>query len=498
MAPLHVRQNLLGTTVVRVFVLLGLFTSAAVYEAVHLNSLADPDIWWHLRTGAWILENHAVPHHALFSQYPDLPWMATSWGFDAMAALAFKVLGLRVLPLLVMTFKVALGALAFLLARGSRDNFWSAVLLAAIAEYAIPDLPPQPVLCSIILFAVELALLFHSRRSGSLQSLYWLPLLFFLWANLHLQCMNGVAVLALFWGVAVLEWVCRRGRIISLDGFAKSLPLGKVSAVAAASVLATLANPYSYHLYGLVLKNASSRFLFAFNKELHSLDFRRPEHYVLLLLAMAAFFTLGCQRSRDLFKLSLMIVCIGFAFRIARDTWFIVLPSIAVMGDALCAGQPAARGQSSLRKWDPENLITAGLALVVFVVAVVGLIPSNPQVLLDKVGKAFPVRACDFVRQNQLPGPLFNEYRWGGFLTWYLPDYPVAIDDRQDLYGDEITEQYAKVVQALIPVDSDSTFLHASTILLDKDSGMATGLTGYPDFEVVYNDDLARILIRKH
>jgi hypothetical protein len=496
-ASQRVRHNLLNSVPVRVIVLVLLFTSAALHEAAHLTSLADTDIWWHLRTGLWILQSHAVPHTGMFSQYSDLPWIASSWGFEAWAATAYNLAGLRAIPLLLMCFKVALAAMTFLLAGGSRENFWKAVLLSAVAQYAIPDLQPQPILCSIVLFAVELALLIRSRRTGGVRPLYWLPLLFVVWANLHLQFMNGLLVLALFFLAVLAEEVCRRHGMTWVDERTQALPLSQAGAAVAASFVATLLTPYSYHSYQLALRNASSTLQFSINQELHALSFRRPEDYALLLLTMAAFLSLGHQRSRDIFKLSLMIVCMMFAFRVQRDTWFIVLPSIAVLGEALFATGPRAPRQNNLPAWDRENLATAGLVLVVFLTSTVRGTLSR-EALLSKVGEKFPLRACEFIRENHLPGPLFNEYKWGGFLIWYLSEYPVAMDDRQDLYGDETTERYLKVNAARLPSDAALGFAHASTILLDKSSGMASALSTDPIFEVAYTDRLSTILLRRH
>jgi hypothetical protein len=495
-ASQRVRHHLLNTAPVRVFVLLLLFTSAALREAAHLTSLADTDIWWHLRTGLWILQNHTVPHAGLFSQSSNLPWSAFSWGYEVLAATAYKLAGLRAIPVLLMGFKVALAGMTFLLARGSRETFWIGVLLSAVAQYAIPDLQPRPILCSIVLFAIELALLMRSRRTGSARSLYWLPLLFVAWANLHLQFMNGLLVLALFFMAALTEEVCRRNGATWVDGHAQALPLSKAGAVVGASFVATFLTPSSYHSYQLALKNASSTFLFASNPELHSLSFRRPEDYALLLLAMAAFLSLGRQRSRDLFKLSLMIVCMMFAFRIQRDTWFVVLPSIAVIGEAVRAASPAALRPDNSLAWDREKLTTAVLVLLVFLVATVRGTLSQ-EALLKKVGEKFPLRACQFIRDSHLPGPLFNEYEWGGFLIWYLPEYPVAMDDRQDLYGDETTERYLKVNAARAPSDAAPGFAQASTVLLKKSSGMAIALSEDPNFEVAYTDGLSTILLRR-
>ena len=103
---------------VQVAALLLLFTMAAWYESAHLTAFADPDVWWHLSTGNWILQNHAVPHGGLFSQSSTLPWTDSSWLFDVLLAAACKFIGLRALPVLLMAFKVAIAVVTFVMARG--------------------------------------------------------------------------------------------------------------------------------------------------------------------------------------------------------------------------------------------------------------------------------------------------------------------------------------------------------------------------------------------
>ena len=45
--------------------------------------LADGDVGWHIRTGEYILDHHAVPHQDLYSfSKPGAPWFAWEWGSD--------------------------------------------------------------------------------------------------------------------------------------------------------------------------------------------------------------------------------------------------------------------------------------------------------------------------------------------------------------------------------------------------------------------------------
>ncbi len=485
---------LLSIASLKVFVLLLLFTTAAAFEAFSLSAFTGMDVWSHLRTGIWILQNHAVPHKGLFSQYPDLPWMASSWGFDVLLAAVYSLMALRALPVLLMIFKVALALTFFLLAGGSRRNFWAAALVATVAQYAVPGLQLRPGLCSILLYAIELAVLLHVRRTGNRLPLLCLPLLFTIWANLDIQFVDGLVLLAVLLLVAVVTEICRRFGLVWFAGQTPAVPLRTMVALTTAALFATMLTPYSYKLYGIALRNFGRSALLAYLPELNAVPFRRPQDYALLLLAMAAFFWLGRRRSRDLFQFALMIVSLMLSLAAQHDSWLVVVSSTAVIGAAL-SSQHSEASREGVRRRKVENLVTAALVVLALWVATICFIPSGRDALLAKVGKTQPVRACDYIRKNHLPGPLFNAYDWGSFLTWYLPEYDVAIDARNDLYGDEITLRYFKLTHAEIPLSGNFSFVYARTILLQREAPMAVALSATPRFKVVYLDDLAMVLI---
>ena len=474
----------------RVAALLLLFTTAGWHESIHLSALADPDVWWHLSTGNWILQTHTVPHSGLFSQYSNLPWTDSSWLFDVLLAVTYKFMGLRSLPVLLMAFKVAIAWVTFVLARGSRLNFWPAVVLTGVAQFAIPNLPPGPVACSIVLFALELNLLFSARRTGNISPLLWLPVLFALWVNLDVGFMFGLFLLILFSGVAFGEEIGRHARAAGPAG-QKPVAAGKAAIVLAASCIAAFVSPYLFHSYA----SASEELwrLVPYVQNLHAIGFRQPQDYVLLLLAMAAFFSLGRQRSRDIFQILLLIGSLALAFTRQREIWVLVLASVSVIADAIPIRLSALENRDRLWGW--EKLATAGLVLAAFLVAVISQIPSSREALLSKVADTFPVRASDYIRANHLPLPIFNAYDWGGFLTWYLPEYPVSIDSRTEVYGNEIDSRYFKVTTAEIPLDADASFANARTILLSKDAPMALALSAVPQFRVAYQDNVATVLL---
>ena len=473
---------------IRVVALAATFTAFAAYQLRHLLALTNTDIWWHLRTGLWILENHNIPRIGLFSQSATLPWIDANWGFDVLVALFYRCGGVAGLPSLLMFLQVAIAVALFALAFSASRRFWPAIALAGVAQFCLMPLQPRPALCSVALLALVLALVLRARRTGDERALFWLPLIFLLWANLDWQFSYGLLVLALFAAVVMIEQVGRQSDIAWFDNSLPTLRLDTLAAAVGASFLATFFTPYGWRLYGLVLHNISSSPTDRFIREMHSMRFRQPQDYLLLLLAMSAFFALGRRRSRDLFLISLLAISAAVSFRFQRDNWFVVVCSVAIVGNALREDEADEVRSSLLRRW--QKLSVAALVLLVFVLFV-------PKLWFKTVlGKNFPVQAADYIRENHLPQPLFNARDWGGFLTWYLPEYPVSIDGRIDLYGDERNIAYFQLIQAEVPLESDTSFARAQTLLLEADSPMAQALSTLPGFRVAYRDNVAVVLVR--
>src|SRR5713101_2922300 len=62
---------------------------------VTTQQVVDPDIWWHLRTGQWIVEHRTVPITDPFSSYGmGKPWIAYSWLFEILIYGLYQAFGL--------------------------------------------------------------------------------------------------------------------------------------------------------------------------------------------------------------------------------------------------------------------------------------------------------------------------------------------------------------------------------------------------------------------
>jgi hypothetical protein len=470
------------------------FIAPAMWEFIHCKtviSLNNADFWWHLQTGLEILRTHVLPHTGWFSQSAAQPWIASSWLYDVKIAIWYQWLGLRFLPLLALVAKFFLAVVMFLLAGGLRGRFWAALALSAVAQYVLWQMPPLPVFWSVLVFAIELILLLEARQ-GRRWALYFLPLLFLAWANFDFHFVYGVVALGLF---VVAELVQRGGaeQIPRPPGRTRDNRNKRVLvACAAASLIATVVTPYGWKPWGVFWASATS----AANRyfpDFQSLRFRAQPDYLLMLLAMAAFLSLGVRRSRDAFQIALLALCAIAAFHAQRDAWLLMAASVAVIGSGVVKDAPARDPAPSREGRDAFQAAFGLSVIVVFALALV-LLPSR-EAVLAQVAEIYPVQAANYIRANNLPAPLFNSFPWGGFLAWYLPQYPIAIDGRTDLYGPDDNIQYAKVMNAEAHYSTYPPLNDAGTILLEKKSVIGQALASVPRFKTVYSDNVAIVLL---
>jgi hypothetical protein len=452
------------------------------------SSVLDADIWWHLRDGNTIVTQHAVPHHGWFTQYSSHPWVDYSWGSEVVMSRFHHWLGLMGLVVLRSSLEIAITLVLFQILRQGLRSFWQAVPLTAAGMWAIHHcLGMQPMLISVLMFAVELSLIFEACWRKIIGPVLWLPLLFLLWANLHIQFIYGLFVLllltAMTWAVRILprEWVSK----LQLTA---TLPFVPLIGVAAASVAATLVGPYSWRLYAVIFHYVRSSAPYMIITELQALNFRVPEHFVLLLIVAAAFFVLGWRRSRDPFKLALLVICTVVGFRMTRDSWFCALPALAIIGDR----DPSEIKQESIPRLRKLAFaaVTGFLTVAVFVLLSWDS-KTNNATLARAVAANFPVNASAFVQAHWSEPRIYNDMNWGGFLIWALPDSPVAIDNRPDLYGDDTLSHFFLVQQGALDWKADPDLNAAQVLLLNRQTPLSKLLARDERFHLVYEDPLA-------
>jgi len=342
----------------------------------------------------------------------------------------------------------------------------------------------------MVLFTITLTLILEANRSDRVQVLYWLPLIFLVWSNLHIQFIYGIAVLGLFVAVNLIQRFA--GSLGLAPGFLlpPALPASPLVAILAVCLLATCVGPYSFHLYQVIYTYSRAKLAYTLVSELQPPDFSHYSHFAELLLAGAGFVSIGWRKQVDLFKLLLLAVASAVAFRTVRDGWFICITAAACIADS-----PASEALRDPEETLPENLLLAATVLMALwlFAPVMDFTPSG----LDRaMRRQLPVGAVKFLRENPRPGPHYNTFDWGSYLIWAMPDYPVAIDGRTDLYGDALDERFALTARGVSYKD-DPYLNESRVVLLQQKNILVKFLTADPRFELIYQDGVAVVFARR-
>jgi hypothetical protein len=467
---------------------LALLFAAPALICVRAACANDPDIWWHLRTGGWILQHHTVPRFDPFSgANAGKPWAAYSWLFELMVVRLFERLGLVGLVGYSAGMVLAITVAVQHLVKRLQGDFSIGVLLTFATCFSLSHLyTPRPWLFSILFFVMEIDILMHARRTGRTRELMWLPLIFALWSNLHIQFIDGLAVLALAAGEAVAaQWAV---------GVRTRLRAGWGVAALGASVLATLANPYGWRIYGIARDLAAQAGVMDKISELQAIPFRSVPDFLVLFLALGAAAALAWNRRFPLFETGLLVFAAVVSFRSQRDVWVMAVVAAAILASTI---RGPRRATIQLPKFATR------LAVVAAGVAVLGgfrVMHMNNQRLEAEVAKSLPVHAVEAIRAkgyaDAAHGPLYNDFNWGGYLIWALR-MPVSIDGRAAFYGDDSIDRSMATWNAEPDWAADAQLKRAGVVIGPVKAPLIQVLRMDPRFRLVYEDELAAVFVAR-
>lgn len=226
-----------------------LVTVVALSAIPTLDVLGDPDLWWHIRAGRWILDNRAIPRTEMFTYTAaGNPWTAHEWGSEVLFALLSSAGGALLLAL-VMAAVTWSGLWALALRARDRGAGLgvgaAAMLLGARAMQPVAGTRPQMITFALCCWSLLIAER-HLARGG--RGVWLLPPMAAVWANLHAGFLFGIGLVAAVAAVEGMSIVLRR------PGSAPRRRVVELGAVAAASLAASCLNPSGPALIGYALR----------------------------------------------------------------------------------------------------------------------------------------------------------------------------------------------------------------------------------------------------
>lgn len=447
--------------------------------------LGDPDIWWHIKTGAWIWQHGAFPTVDPFSfSFAGHPWIAKEWLSQIVYFAAFALGGWNAVAFTGLAVIGASVAVLYWSVSGwLRPSLAAAVVLVCIL-LASTSITVRPHLLSLPLLVIWTDQLFKASQEGRSPN-FLLLLVLVVWANLHAAFTMGF-VIAFFAFLDVLEagGLAKRGVILRWLAFLALCPV------------VSLIHPYTY-------QPMMATWLFIkphdwvapivewqpFNAQIHKL------HAVALIgLAFAALvsgFRLGIARALLLALLVyLFMTHVRYAFFLFPVLTLVVAPGVAQQFSRLSFEQWRRQPLQPLEQrigtaFTPIASVLTGMLVLVLGLQLLALPTSPPE-------SVAVTDALSFVRSHGVTGNVMNHYGFGGPLIFN--DIPTFIDGRTEqlFLGDFMTEfatgpgDEAGLSKAIDQYDVRWTIMppgDARVLLLDK----------MPNWHRVYADKFAVI-----
>lgn len=474
---------------------------AAWFAACLWFPLTDTDIWWHLAAARWMREHHGFLRFDPFSQSSlGAPWIDLHWGFQLLAAAAWKGGGAYAL--------IAGKCLALMAAAGSAlrphltRRTWPWLLpLAAAGIYLVRFyLDVRPLALTLAGLGFQYAAVMACLR-GRLRNPAWIlvPIQIAM-ANIQgLYPLGLILVGCLLAGEALAR---RVPRFAPAFPDADPVPLRPLAVALGLMLAAGFATPYGWEGFRLPLallarispdaSNIFSREI-AENQPFPRLFLSDPAlaTAVLAWAAVVAWSFLGARPAAAPLLLAAAFGALGLMAQ--RNLPLAFLAGLMAAGRNLQVSRnPGADPEGpdgpdgKARRVADRRMAWAGAAALLAVAAAFGPrlraawayeLPGAPITPFR-----VPEAAAAILAERELPGPIYTELRFGGYLEYRLYPRLAFVDGRMILRSADFYRDFLAAVDdparfpeyrarygfthALLPLAEDARFLPLAAYLL--------------------------------
>ena len=464
--------------------------------AVGLDALSDPDVWWHIRLGDWIIAHHQIPAGELFAYTAfGNPLVAHEWLSEVIFAALAAAGGLAIVTFVMGA--VAWGGMFATLLRGRMRGAGPVVLavgLALGARVAEPVLGTRPQIFTFALVCWTLWIAESYLRSGG-RRVWLLPPLFLLWANLHAGFIAGIGFLAI---VLAAEMIKQRW---SFGAVAPPKRIKGLAVALGASAVAACINPYGPSLFVFAATTGATERLKGII-EWQSPNFSDPAEWVLLalLLTFVALIvvTLARRELRGRFELrDVALAGAGavLALTSVRNTAIcvaVMVPPWMAMAADVVRGYEARRSRPRTARAAGTPLMGAVLiAAAVAGVGVVGVRVHN-NATPQGIAAAYPSCATAVLAKSPTTQRVFTAYGTGGYVIYRLWPHASVYEYGESIsLGTGVFDEYVRIADGAITTPSALQLLTSSdtTAVLYSAGRLTEELAGAGWTEILDNRD---------
>lgn len=498
--------------------LLGIFL-VLVFMAASYKISGDDDLFWHLATGRYIVETKTVPDKDIFGHITSgSEWIPFEWGWDVLTFGLYNIGGYNAILVFRSLAFCFVFFVLFMLLRKFKVNTFPSVLLLFVLLVSIMDrLSPRPHIITYIFFVTLLYILLNykylNRRKYS-RRLYFIPVIFLLWANSHMGVLAGGLILFIFTVTETIIYMKPKSYSTPEIKPLTQAELKKLWVISVIAALMLLVNPHGISTYVYAYSHTKMKMLETVNEWQNPFAPKLDFGFIITLYKIFLFSGLlvlvYAFKKKDLL---FGLMFIGFAvysvraIRFTVDYEIIMFFFIAVSVNYIISGIKNVNVLNFLR----GNIAFGALGL--FIIYIISQIPSNS--IYEKLAyyriygwgindDFIPVQMFDFMKQNNIGGTTYNHFGTGGYLVWNFPGEKNFIDSRN--LNDDIFYEYQGIMMMKPGFDKKlqergvDYILYLDPDMIRRPNDLKRLVIAYfsknPDWKLVFWDDKSMLFVK--
>jgi len=432
----------------------------------------DPDFAWHLRVGQEITNLKEVPDIEHFDYTLEgQSWVDHEWGANYLTYQIYDKLGYFSLIIFfaIIAFLSFYLLYLFILKKYSshlKDNFLLKVLLLLLILLGVyASFPHLGVRMQefTLLNIVFLMYIFEAySKTKNSKYLFWFFPLIVLWVNVHAGFMMGLALIFAYLFINFFQYLSYKHFKLYFLNYDNVLEIKQIMTLSVFSFLAFLAsfiNPYGLDLYSFLKTYSNDYYL------KHIVEWL-PVYYlpilykqiifealsltvviIFLVFALTKYKNLGKAKYKiRVWDFAIYFLFLYFSFKSKRHFPLFFMLSMPFIFSLYIELFDDAFHQV---KKIVNMKITAFFVISVLLIVIIG-----QSIKINFVTDPFndfcdehPCQAVQYFKDNPnlQEKRILNDYGWGGFLIWELPDLKLFIDGRLPqfkLNGHSMLEEY--------------------------------------------------------
>ncbi len=402
-------------------------------------------------------------------------WINHEWLPQSIFYILFKYWGF----ISIVLFTALAGTLIFVLLLYHKKFSWLLSIFLFLITYSIrPFIVPRPQIFAYLFLLVLVLLISWFYEHKSRKIMFVLPLVLFLWTNVHASIILAIPILFL---VLIFEFNPLRrynpDQLSSQD--LKPLLIGVFAGLGS-----MLLNPFGYKIFWQALQPVRFSAAFHILLETQSIfkfspySFLLISHLLVIFVVIWQLFRNGIARLR-LYELGLLLFLLMpfVAVKYVPFSWVIVLPIfIKIIPD--------------LRKSVIDKLV------VLFAILFAIFIFWQNNNLFKNPYEEWPKELTSFIKGNNLVGNAYNPYSWSGYLAWEnkKPVFvnPALADLGGDVFWDGLDFEKGERIEEIINKYDLSVIISQPWTILPYSISLNS------NWSLVYWDNFGVIYLRKN